>query len=448
MRSTTLPFGDACVQLRLPESAEVLWAQPVPFLLDPAEEIRRSVNKPLGTPPLAELSRGRRSAAVVVSDNTRPVPYRGPQGILLPILDALEGAGVGEIKVIVACGTHRPMEEKELREMLGAGVFRAGVRVINNEATDASQFRSLGRTDRVPNVTVNRHYLDADLKIITGLVEPHFMAGFSGGRKAICPGICGQEVTYGLHSASILNHENATSLLVEGNPCHEEALRIAKMAGVDFSVNVTIDRDRRLTGVFAGGLDAAHVAAMEFLESYASIPLRRLYDVVILPAGDVGVNHYQCGKAAVEAAHAAKRGGHVVIVADLTDPDPVGGTNYREMLRLYVRLGPEEFCRTVARDDWTFVPEQWQVQMWAKAATRVGGTGRFLLCMPRLEDCPPDLIPEQNVAAQSRRRPGETDVDHAQRLVQETADSLIAQGSDAEVLVLPDGPYAVPVFEP
>jgi nickel-dependent lactate racemase len=383
----------------------------------------------------------------VVSDNTRPVPYKGANGILEPIIEALKRSSVENIKIIVACGTHRAMTKSELLEMLGDCAFGGGIEVINHQATDESMLRLIGRTDRTHEVTVNRHYLDAELKIATGLVEPHFMTGFSGGRKAICPGICGQSVTYSLHSASILNEEGTKSLALEGNSCHEEALRIAKMAGADFIVNVTVDRNKRITGVFSGDMEKAHLAAVKHLRTFASAELNKLYDIVVTQAGDVGVNHYQCAKAAFEAARAAKHGGSIIVLAKLTDPDPLGSQNYKEMMRLLIRSGPSAFCQKLLSDDWTFVPDQWQAQMWAKVFARLGDFKKMYLCSPRLADLQDGAIPEINAAGEIKPPADKDEITYAAQIVQHTVEKLCAANPKASVLILPEGPYLVPNYD-
>jgi nickel-dependent lactate racemase len=443
-KTIALQFGSSHIEMEVPANSDVLSARSVATLPDPAAAVHECLREPVGTASLSELARGCDNAVVVVSDSTRPVPYSGSNGILAPIIETLKENSLSDITILVGCGTHRPMAEPELRDMLGDSAFQDGIEVINHVSTDEAMLRSIGKTDRTPDVKVNRHYLDAQLKIATGLVEPHFMAGFSGGRKAICPGVCGRSVTYGLHSASILNEERSTNLVLDGNPCHEEALRIARMAGVDFIVNVTIDNNRKITGVFAGELEEAHLAAVEHLRSYATIPVTKLYDVVIIPAGNVGVNHYQCVKAVFEAARVAKPNGKVILLGNLTDPDPVGNPNYKDMLRLAIRLGPDGYLGKILAPDWTFVPDQWEVQMWAKAYRRLAGPKEIYICAPQLEDCPQDSLPETNVSAQNKRLRGESNVDFARRILQETINRL-TQGADAkETLVLPDGPYAVP----
>ncbi|UCF15192.1 MAG: nickel-dependent lactate racemase [Phycisphaerales bacterium] len=444
LKTVSLQFGSSHIEVDVPGNSDILSAGTVATLPDPAAAVRECLREPVGSAPLPELARGCDNAVVVVSDKTRPVPYSGPKGILPPIVEKLKANSVNKIKILVGCGTHRPMAEPELRDMLGDSAFQDGVEVINHVCTDEAMLRSIGKTERTGEVKVNSHYLDAQLKIATGLVEPHFMAGFSGGRKAICPGVCGQSVTYGLHSASILNEEGSTNLVLDGNPCHEEALRIAKMAGVDFTVNVTIDNNKEITGVFAGELEKAHLAAVEHLRSYAAIPVAKSYDVVITQAGDVGVNHYQCVKAVFEASRVAKPDGKVILLGDLTDPDPVGNPNYKEMLRLAIRLGPEDYLQKILAPDWAFVPDQWEVQMWAKAYRRLAGPKEIYICAPQLEDCPADSLPETNVAAQNKRLPGESNADFARRILQQTIDRLTRGTGEKETLVLPEGPYAVP----
>src|SRR5690554_6270823 len=169
--------------------------------------------------------------------------------------------------------------------MLDARLFESGISVRNHDCRDREQLRYLGRTSRGSEIYLNRAYLETDLKILTGLVESHFMAGASGGRKSICPGLIGEESTYVFHGAQMLSSNNVGNLILEDNPCHEEVLEVAKMAGADFIINVTLDDEFRLTGVFAGDLEKAHLAAVERLKEYVAIPVQKQYDLVITHAG-------------------------------------------------------------------------------------------------------------------------------------------------------------------
>ena len=447
MKIVDLQYGKESLKLNVPQSCDVLSAGECKPLLDTSEAVRLSLSKPINSAPLHKIAKGKKTAAVIVSDNTRPVPYKEPDGILSPVIKILKQSGVDRIKIIVACGTHRAMQETELRDMLGIAAFEDGVEVINHIATDQSMLKTIGSTNRTACVSINTHYLNADLKIATGLVEPHFMAGVSGGAKAICPGISGLDVTYGFHSASILNHKKAASMVIKGNPCCEESRKIAEMAGIDFIVNVTLNSDKKITGVFSGQLQKAHTAAIEHLKTYVSIPLNHLYDIVITQAGEVGVNHYQCAKAAVEASRAVKRGGKIIMAGDLSDPDPVGNQNYKQTQKLLAESGPKAFLEKILSDDWTFIPEQWQSQMWIKVFMHLQDAKNLFTCAPRLRTISDDLIPEVNVAAQAQRTKGQSDKDFAQKMMQQTIDMCIEKNSPENIAVLPDGPYAVPVLK-
>ena len=446
-RTVELEFGRESLRILLPAGAEVLRASAPAPLREPFEAIRRSLEEPIAARPLRELAGGKSSAVVVVSDATRPVPYRGEQSILRPVMDTLQSAGIGEITILVACGTHRAMTPQELSRMLDESAFRPGVCITNHDAADRAGLELLGSTERTPRVTVNRSYLRAGLKVLTGLVEPHFMAGFSGGRKAICPGICGTEVTHGFHSAEMLDDPRAQSLLLEGNPCHEESLRIARMAGADFAVNVTLDRERRITGVFSGDMEEAHRRACAACARQTSIPLSRPYDLVLIPGGYVAINHYQAAKAAVEGARALRPGGSIILPADFTDPDPIGKDTYGRMLRMLRSDGAQGYLERIRGPSWTFVPDQWEVQMWARVFRHLGGFQRLYTCSHRLAGKGAQ-IPETNVADLLPRSADEDNRTWVQRMVQATLDRLAApdEGRAPSVAVLPDGPYAVPVL--
>jgi nickel-dependent lactate racemase len=446
MKTVPLQCRKIQVSLDVPADADVFLLPKATVLTDASVAIDQALKSPIASATLDELACGCKSACVVVSDSTRPIPYKGPDGILTPIIAILKNSGVVDIYIIIACGTHRAMEQAEIIDMLGVIVLEDGITVINHVATDKAMLRRIGKTDRNDDVIVNSHYLDADLKILTGLVEPHFMAGFSGGRKSVCPGICGREVTYGFHSASILNEPQSASMNLDANSCHEESLRIARMAGVDFIVNVTVDSGNHLTGVFCGDLEAAHLAAVEHIRKFSQIDLNSPYDLVITQAGDVGRNHYQCAKAAVAASRALKPGGDIIVVGDLIDSEMIGGENYKLMLKLFAELGHEAFMQRILSCDWTLVPDQWQVQMWAKAYEKMGPDGQLFICAGQLENCNSDLLCGVNVSSRTKRFPDENPAAYITRMTQQVIDEHLRKSPGSRVLVLPDGPFAVPVL--
>lgn len=448
--------GEGTLDVELPDATDILRLPAQPAVSAPERCIRQALDNPVGSPGLAAIvraaMRARKAprAVIVVSDHTRPVPYRGTSGVLWPLIDSLQAAGVQtrDIVVLVATGTHAPMDECALRRMLGDRVFEAGISVQNHDATDAAGLVHLGRSSRGNTVSVNRTYMDADIKILTGLVESHFMAGASGGRKAICPGIVGEQSTFVFHGAALLSHPKARDLVLEGNPVHEEALEIARMAGADFSVNVTLNRHHALTGVFAGDMQDAHRQAVDFLRKHVEIPIDRTADIVVTHGGYVGVNHYQCAKAAVAALPALRSDATLFMVAATTDAEPVGSERYRNMLCLLKKMGASAFLRKIMDPAWVFVPEQWQVQMWAKVFEAIP-MSNFFFYSPYLQQHHWTALPGNNAADLLTSLPSSArGPDRLAFAIQEGLASLSVRfrqqrGRCPKVAFLADGPYGV-----
>lgn len=457
MKTKTVPvtIGRAAFELNLPAKTDVLTMKAAQLLSDPATTVAQALKEPIAAPPLEQIVQAKlkekpdAQAVVVISDNTRPVPYRGANGILWPIVKTLMDCGMArdQILILVANGTHRALAEEELKEMLDPAIFAAGIRVKNHDCRNKENLVFLGQTSRGSQVYINRDYLQADLKILTGLVESHFMAGVSGGRKSVCPGLIGEKSTYVFHGAPLLASPQADLMILRGNPCHEEALEVAKMAGVDFIVNVTLDCNYNLTGVFAGDLEKAHEKAVVKLSEYTTISIEHEYDLVVTHGGFVGLNHYQTAKAAVGAALAVKPGGKMIIAADITDLDPVGSNNYRTVLHLLSLMGAEKFNKLLLSPDWTFVPEQWQVQMWAKVFRKIAMENLYYFA-PQLPARDYQIIPGVNgnkFLPEELRYTGRPET--ISLFIENAIRSCLEAPGAAELTVafLADGPYGVPV---
>lgn len=450
-------FGSESVDVELPDETVCLsMSEPGP-LANQAQAIREALQRPIGSASLAEVVRRKTegkthpTAAVVISDNTRPVPYRGDSGILAPVVDTLIEAGIepDRITIIAATGTHRVLTRDELEGMIDPSVLARPVRIVCHDCRDRANLASLGTTSRGTHVLINRVYLESDVKILTGLVESHFMAGASGGRKSVCPGLIGEESTYVFHGPEFLSSPNARDLVLDGNPCHEESLEVAKMAGVDFIVNVTLNSRFEVTGVFAGDLEAAHLAAVRKLTEYVSIPIDREYDIVVTHAGFVGINHYQAAKAAVVAIPVLKPGGRLVMGANNVDTDPVGSPTYRTVLHLLALHGPDAYLRLITSPDWKFVPEQWQVQMWAKVFAKIP-MQNFTYCASHITPKDAAILPgkDGNLLLPPQRRYSRS-LDDTARMVElavaEAVDEYRARGVAPTIAYLKDGPYGIAV---
>src|SRR4051795_4479952 len=277
----TLDYGRTGLPVTLPADRVVgpLAIRDAEPLADPAAALAAALADPIGARPLAELARGKKDACILICDITRPVPNKL---ILPPVLRTLEAAGIPRDKILIltAPGLHRPNEGAELVEMVGEEIV-LNYRIENHHGKVKEEHPYLGTTPNGVPAWIDTRYIQADLKITTGLIEPHLMAGYSGGRKVICPGIAGLETVKVWHGPRFLEHPRADCGVVEGNPVHDENTRIARMAGCDFIVNVCIDGQRRVTWLGAGDMIAAWERGVEFCAATVKVPVREPLDVVL-----------------------------------------------------------------------------------------------------------------------------------------------------------------------
>jgi lactate racemase len=421
-----LEYGRTGLEVELPDRNVVkcLGYRAVPSLPDPEAAVRQALAQPSGTPPLAELARGRvkagprTTACIAICDLTRPVPNRV---ILPPLLATLESAGIarGNILILVATGLHRPNTREELAEMVGPDVV-GNYAIENHVGKDLSSHTYLGATPRGVPVWIDSRYVQADLKITTGLIEPHFMAGFSGGRKLICPGLAALETVKVWHGPDFLEHPCARSGCLEGNPVHEENTRIARMAGCDFIVNVVIDDRRQVLSVVAGDMEAAFCRGVEFARGFVTDTVPAPVDIVVTSSAGfpLDATYYQSVKGMVAALGILKPGGTIVIAAGMSE-----GIGSREFQRLYdENPTPDSFMERILGKEY-FVMDQWQleefVRVYRKARIRVVTNG-----------LPPETL----------RR---LFVDPAESVESAVAEALVQHGPDATIAVIPKGPYVM-----
>ncbi len=415
-----LSYGRTGLDVELPESnvVKVLKYQPADPLRDPAGAVERRLAEPIGTPPLVELARGRRDACVVICDVTRPVPN---PVILPPLLATLEAAGIPRerILILVATGMHRPNEGAELREMVGSFVFER-YRIESHHGQELSEHTYLGESPRGLPVWIDSRYVRADLKVTTGLIEPHFMAGFSGGRKLICPGIAALETIRQWHGPRFLEHENARNGCFDGNPVHEENTAIARMAGCDFIVNVVIDDRRRILDVFAGDMEAALLRGVEFVRPLVTGTVPEPVDVVVTSSAGypLDTTFYQSVKGMVAALSIVKPGGTIILAAGMSEG--IGSAEFQRLFRENASL--DQFMHRLLHEDY-FVMDQWQLEELAKvrrhARVRVVTDGLSAETLSRLF-----VEPAPSVEAA-------------------VADALAEHGPQATIAAIPEGPYVL-----
>jgi nickel-dependent lactate racemase len=419
----TLDYGRTGLNVELPAERVVgpLAIRDVPPLENPEAAVARALDEPIASASLRKVAQGRKDACILICDITRPVPNRT---ILGPTLRVLHEAGIArdQVLLLIATGLHRPSTPAEKIEMLGADIAST-YRVEDHHGTRLDEHTFLGTTPRGVPAWVDTRYVRADLKIATGLIEPHLMAGYSGGRKLICPGIASIETVKKWHGPAFLEHPMADCGILDGNPVHEENTRIARMAGCDFIVNVTLDSHRRVTSVVAGDMEAAFLAGVKFMDAIVRAPVARPVDIVVTSSAGypLDTTFYQSVKGLTGALPIVKQGGTIIMAASLSEG--IGSLELQSIFREIPSL--EVFMERILDKDY-FVMDQWQVEELAKVRRKA-----------RVKIVSDGLSPQ----VLSRLF-----VESAPSVEEALASSLAEYGPDAEVAVIPKGPYVLPAL--
>lgn len=414
-----LAYGKEGLWIDLPErNVTVVEPKFVPGLQDEGAAIRSALRSPTGTRPVRDLVDSEDTVAIVFSDITRPQP----RDRMLPVLlEELSHVPRSQIVLINGLGTHRPNTDDELVGMLGQGIVD-NYRVVQHDAWDRDMMVYTGRTSFGHDVWVNGDYMRASVKILTGFIEPHFFAGFSGGPKAVLPAIVNQQAVLNNHSAEMIAAPKATWGVTQGNPVWEEMREVALRTRPTFMLNVTLNRDRQITGIFAGDMVEAHAAGARFAASSAMVAVPEPYDIVITSNSGypLDLNLYQAVKGMSAAAKVVKPGGAIITVAECWDGIPEHG-DYGKLLKL--ASSPEELLGliqafgAVRQDQWQ-VQIQAQVQMQADVYIKSTYLDEAALSGAMLKAC---LSVEDKVAELLQR-----------------------YGPEATICVLPEGPMTIP----
>ncbi len=419
-----LRYGRGELPVELPEHLEVTVIRKprMPALPDPAGAVRAALSSPASARPLAEEARGKTSACILICDITRPVP----NGLVLqPVIRELLAAGVdaSRITVLVATGLHRPNLGAELEELVGDPWVLRTVRVENHDARDAAAHVDLGLTPSGTPVKLDRRFVEADVKIATGLVEPHFMAGYSGGRKVVAPGVAYRDTITTFHSARVMAHPRAENCVLEGNPLHREQLAIVAMLGRVLAVNTVIDADRRLSFVSFGEVVESHRLAVEFVRQFARVPVPRRFRTVVTSAAGYPLDktYYQTVKGMVAPIDILEPGANLIVASECSEG--MGSPAYVEAQKRFVALGPDGFLSEIGAKRFADVDE-WQTQMQVKPM-RVARVHLF----------------SGKLAAADRALTGV----HVVESVEGAVLASVLESGDPHVAVIPEGPYVVPV---
>ena len=422
-----LNYGRGQRAVDLPDGLDisVIAKKAMPLLADPVRAMEAALAEPVGCPPLVEEAAGARRACILICDFTRPVP----NGVILPpLIRTLLDAGLApeRITVLVATGLHRPNEGEELTALVGDPWVLETVAVANHFARKDADHVLLGTTGRGTVVRLDRRFVDADLRIATGLVEPHFMAGWSGGRKVIAPGVAHAETITTFHSARFMEHPNCTNCVLEGNPLHEEQLEIMAMLGGARAVNSVIDDERRVAFLNYGEVVASHAAAVAFAERYCTVPVAERFNTVLTSSAGypLDATYYQTVKGMVGPLEILEPGGDLIVASACSEG--MGSDHYVDAQRRLVENGPERFLEDISSKTHAAIDE-WQTEMQLRPM-RAGTVHLFT----------EGLKPEERAL---------TGVNMTDSLAGAVAESTARHG-DPRVAVIPEGPYLVPVHRP
>jgi lactate racemase len=415
----TLAYGSEGLDIEVPLAATVVRPGHHPAVADEVAAVRAALEHPVSGRPLRDLVHEGDRVAISVCDATRPQPRRPMLGAIAQILDGI--VRTVDVVVLIATGTHTPSSDEQRREMLGEEILGRW-RVVDHDARDTASLRAVGVIDGVP-VALNGEWLDADVRITTGFVEPHFFAGFSGGPKMVAPGLAALETVLELHSPTRIADPRATFGVVEGNPVHDPVRAIAATTGVTFAVDVLIDAQHRITHAYGGPVLEMHRTACEMAREVAMRPVPGPFDIVITTNSGYPLdrNLYQAVKGMAAAASVVAAGGTIICAAECRDGLPDGGT--------YARLLRSESTIQAVADHILMaghtIPDGWQVQVQARAQARA----RVLLhsSLTDADARSAHLEPIGDIGA--------------------ALDGLLAERPDAAVCVLPEGPQTIPYLQ-
>ncbi len=357
-----LAYGKTGLELDLPDHTTVIEPKPQPGLVNEKDAILNALNNPINSLPLRRLVRAGQKVLIAHSDITRATP--NPR-ILPVILTELEKAGANrnDITLVNALGTHRQHTDQEMRSLLGDWVYE-NFHCEQHNAFDDENLISFGVTKLGHPIRLNRRLVESDLIILTGFIEPHLFAGFSGGPKCVLPGMAGAESVITNHSIELIGHPNAKFGITHGNPLWEEMLDITRRLRNVFLLNVTLNVHKKITGVFTGDLESAHKQGCQFVRSTAMIKVQEPFDIVVTTNSGYPLdqNLYQCAKGLVAAESVVRPGGAILLVAACEDGIPAG-SHYDRLIQKAASLDGIE---SMLNEPGFSAPDQWQMQIQAR----------------------------------------------------------------------------------
>lgn len=413
-----IPYAKTHLAATIPEKnlTRVLESKVNEFSPSGSEEelVRNALQSPIGSASLEEMVRGKGKVVIITSDHTRPVPSRLTMPILLETIR--RGQPNVEVNILIATGFHRPMSNEELLDRFGKEIVQNET-IIMHCSDDQDSLIQLGILPSGGELWVNKAALDCDLLIAEGFIEPHFFAGFSGGRKAILPGIAGTETVLANHCSEFIASDFARTGVLENNPIHKDMLFAAEKAKLAFILNVVLNEDKKVIAAFAGDSVKAHLSGCDFIKELAEVPKVEA-DIVITSNGGYPLdqNIYQAVKGMTAGEACCKEDGIIIMVASCYDGHG-GDSFYQNMAEADSPAEVLERVLKVPRNE--TVPDQWEFQILARILEKF----RVILVT---DQCDPQIIKEMHM-------------EHAVSLDTAIKKAFKMKGKDSTVTVIPDG---------
>ncbi len=423
-----LDYGREGLEIKLDSDWNITIFHPIEqeAYYNPIEKIRESINKPINSLTLKEIIKNKKSVekvCIVASDATRPVPSHL---ILEALIAELNDCGINsdQIKILIATGFHRTSRGEELERILGNNLINR-IRTVDHIATDKDSMLSLGTTSDNFPIFINKHYFEADLKILTGYVEPHFFFGFAGGRKSLIPGIAGAETLQHNHSAENIASPYARFGIFKENPLHQHSIEISRKVGVDFIVNVCINERHEIVQVASGNFEKAHENLVNYQLKHIFREIEEPYDIVICGNGGypLDLNLYQAVKSMAIGEMAVKEGGTIISVNECADGIGIGQDKFKELI--FSEMAPEVIHEKILRKE-IIVPDQWEIQILARILMKAD-----IFVVSRLKE----------------NEIGNIGLKYAKTVEDIINSCLKKYGKSASILILPNGPQVLPLLK-
>ena len=423
-----LDYGKTGIEINLDPEWNVTIFHPLKKnpIENPIEKIKESINNPVDSPSLKEIVKNKgdvKSVCIVASDATRPVPSHLILEALIAELN-IYGIEDEKIMILISTGLHRNSREEELERILGENLKKR-IKVIDHIATDENSLIRVGITADNHPILINKHYIEADLKILTGYVEPHFFFGFAGGRKSLFPGIGGAEIIQNNHSAENIASPFARFGTYKENPLHKNSIEISKKVGVDFIVNVCINEQHDIIQVASGDFEKAHEILVSYQLKHVFREIGKPYDIVICGNGGypLDLNLYQAVKSMAIGEMAVKEGGTIISVNECTDGVGIGQDKFKELI--FSGMKPKEIYNKILNKE-IIVPDQWEIQILTRILMKAD-----IYVISKLNE---DEI-------------GNIGLKHAKTVEDAIRNCLKKHQSDSSILILPNGPQVLPLLK-